>query len=61
MAHRLKNLTSIREEDVGSIPGPPQWVRIWHCHELPCKFDVAQIWRCCGCGAGRTLQLRLDP
>ena len=22
--------------------------------------DAARIWRCCGCGAGRQLQLRLD-
>ena len=33
-------------------------LRIWHCHEL---WDVARIWRCCGYGVGRQLQLQLDP
>ena len=31
-------------------------LRIWHCHELWCRSDVAQIWRCCGCGIGLWLQ-----
>ena len=25
------------------------------------KADAAWIWRCCGCGVGRQLELRFDP
>ena len=54
MAQQVKNLTRI-QEDVG----PAHWVKdpalpravVW-------VTDVAQIWRCCGSGAGRRLQLR---
>ena len=27
-------------EDVGSIPGLTQWLRIWHCHELWCRSQT---------------------
>ena len=40
VAQCFKNLTSYHE-DVGSIPGPTQWLRIWHCHELWCRL---QMW-----------------
>ena len=33
VAQQVTNLTSV-QEDVGSIPGLAQWLRIWHCHKL---------------------------
>ena len=33
------NLTS-NHEDAGWIPGPTQWLRIWHCHELWCRSKM---------------------
>ena len=32
VAQQVKNPTSIHE-NVGSIPGLAQWIRIWHCHK----------------------------
>ena len=30
-------------EDLGSIPGLAQWVRIWHCCELWCRLAAAAL------------------
>ena len=55
------NWTSICE-DVSSIPGLLQGVRIWHCHKL---WHKAQMWlrirHCCGYGVGQQLQLLFNP
>ena len=37
VAQCVMNPTSIRAY-VGLIPGPTQWVGIWHCHELWCRL-----------------------
>ena len=55
----VTNPTNIHE-DVGSIPGLAQRVKIKCYCELWCRLQ-AQIWRCYGCGVGQKLQLRFDP
>ena len=49
-------------EDVDSIPGPAQWLRIWHCHKsAACVTDVAHIQCCHGCGVGLSCSSSLTP
>ena len=61
MAQQIKSPTSIHE-NAGSIPGLTQCFKdlvvlqaaVW-------MADVAGIWRGCGCGIGRWLQLQFSP
>ena len=39
VAQRVKNPTSI-PEDAGWIPGLTQWIRIWCCRELRCRWKM---------------------
>ena len=41
------------------IPGFTQWVKDPVLLQA-LLADVAQMWRCCGCGAGRKLQVQND-
>ena len=54
----LKTRYSVRV-DVGSIPGPAQWVKDLAWLQAGASVsDLAGIWHCCGrgCGVGRQLQ-----
>ena len=45
-------------KDVGSILGLAQWVKdLVLLQSVAQVTDMAQIWRCCGCGVGWQLQL----
>ena len=50
MAQGLTNPTRIHE-DSGSIPGLPQWLRIWRCRGLWCRLqtwsDSTLLWLWC--------------
>ena len=50
VAQWVKDPTSIHE-DVGSVPGLTQWLRIQHCCELRyscrCSLDLALLWPWC--------------
>ena len=39
MAQQFMNSASIHE-DVGSVPGLTQWVRIWQCCKLQCRSQM---------------------
>ena len=60
MAQQVTNPPSIHE-DVGSTPGPDQWVMDPELLQAGVYFRVtAQIWRCRGCGVALQPQLRFD-
>ena len=48
-------------EVVRLVPGLAQWVKdLMLLCAVVYVADAAQIWRCCGCGEVRWLQLQLD-
>ena len=60
VAQRLTNPTSIYE-DMGSIPGPAHWLRIWCYCELLCNYQMGLdplflwLWEDAGCSSDLTL------
>ena len=55
------SVVTIIHDDVDSIAGLAQWFRDPVLLSAVVQVtDTARIWRCCGCGIGRQIQLQFD-